>query len=287
MRTAWQILKTALSEFSDDDAMTLAGALAFYTALSLGPLILILIKISALLDPAAQQHLVEQITSLVGTDGARAVQAVIDSGERNQASGTVAAVLGLVTLAFSATGVFAQLQMSLNRIWDVRARPGQSVWNWLAKRLLSVGMILSVAFLLLVSLAVSSVLEALLASEALLWSAANLAISLGVSTLLFAAMFRFLPDVRVRWRDVWVGAGATAVLFAVGKTAIAVYLGRAAVGSAYGAFGSLVVLLLWAYYSAAIFFLGAELTQAFAAVRHSPIAPDEHAEWVPGAVPRH
>jgi membrane protein len=278
---AWNILRRAISEFSDDDAMSLAGALAFYTALSLAPLVLIVIKIAGLLDANAQDHVVAQITGFVGREAGEAVAAIIEGAERNERTGTLAAALGLITLAFSATGVFGQLQMSLNRIWDVRPKPGQGVWLWIRKRILSFGMVLSIAFLLLVSLVISAGLSAVFAQETLAWNAVSLVVSIGLFTALFALMFRYLPDARIGWRDVWTGAATTAVLFAVGKFVIALYLGRSAVGSAYGAAGSLVILLLWVYYSAAVFFFGAEITESYAHENRSPIVPDATAERVP------
>jgi membrane protein len=284
MMHAWSILRRGVQEFVDDDATTLAGALAFYTALALAPLVLIVIKVAGILDPQAQQHVIDQIGGFVGAEAGKSVAAVIQAAERNQRTGTVAAVLGLATLAFSATGVFGQLQSSLNRIWDVRAKPAHGVWiwTWLRKRVLSFGMLLSIAFLLLVSLVISAGLSAVFSRETWAWGAVNAVVSLALFTALFALMFRYLPDVRIEWRDVWTGAAVTAVLFSIGRFAIALYLGQSAVSSAYGAAGSLVVLLLWVYYSGMVFFFGAEITEAYAHERQRPIVPDETAERLPG-----
>jgi membrane protein len=279
----WNVLRSAVLDFLDDDAMELAAGLAFYTALSLGPLVLIVIKIAGLLDPNAQDHVVEQITGLVGSQGGEAVAAVIDSAERNPTTGTLAAILGVATLAFSATGVFAQLQAALNRIWDVRPKPGGAIWAWLRKRVLSLGMVLSIAFLLVVSLVISAGISAVFSQDTLLWNAVNFVASLALFSFLFALMFRYLPDARIAWHDVVFGAVVTALLFAVGKQAIGLYLGRSAVASAYGAAGSLVVLLLWVYYSGIVFFLGAEITEAWAQEKQTPIVPDETAERIPEA----
>ena len=261
--------------------MGLAAGLAFYTALSLAPLVLIVIKIAGLLDSHAQDHVIAQISGFAGSQAGEAVADVIQAANRNEATGTLAAALGLATLLFSATGVFAQLQQALNRIWDVRPKPGQGLWGTIRKRVLSFGMVLTIAFLLLVSLVLSAAISAVISQETWLWNAVNFVSSIGVSTLLFASMFRYLPDVRIAWKDVWTGAALTAVLFSVGKLAIGFYLGRSSVGSAYGAAGSLVVLLLWVYYSAMVFFFGAEITEAYATENRTPIVPDETAERVP------
>jgi membrane protein len=277
-----RVLTRALSEFCADDALNLGAALAFYTALALAPLLLIVIRIAGLLDPGAQQHLIAQVGGFIGAQAGEAVEELIAAAEHSQSNGRLATLLGTATLLLSATGVFGQLQTSLNRIWGVRSRPEASWgWAWLRKRLLSFGMVLSVAFLLLVSLLISAVLAALLSPETLLWNALNLAVSIGLFTALFALMFRYLPDVRIAWRDVWSGALLTALLFAVGKFAIGLYLGRSSVSSAYGAAGSFVVLLLWVYYSSLVFFLGAELTEAYSHEQRGPLAPEPTAERVP------
>jgi membrane protein len=281
MQRAWIILRRAISDFWDDDAMGLASGLAFYTALSLAPLVLIVIKIAGVLDPHAQDHVIAQVNGFAGQQAGKAVADVIEAANQNESTGTIAAALGLATLLFSATGVFAQLQDALNRIWDVRPKPGQGLWGTVRKRVLSFGMVLTIAFLLLVSLVISAAISALISEETWLWSAVNFASSIGLFTALFALMFRYLPDVRIAWKDVWTGAALTAVLFSVGKLAIGFYLGRSSVSSAYGAAGSLVVLLLWVYYSAMVFFFGAEITEAYARENRSPIMPDETAERVP------
>jgi len=278
---AWRILRRAVSEFLDDDAMGLAASLAFYTALSLAPLLLFVIKLAGLLDPNAQEHVVAQAYGLVGQQGGEAVRGMIEASERHPATGTLAALLGAATLAFSSTGVFAQLQAALNRIWDVRPKPAGALGAWLRKRVLSFGMVLSIAFLLLVSLVISAVVSAVFSEDTLVWNALNFVVSLGLFSVLFGLMFRYLPDVRIGWRDVAMGSLITALLFAIGKQAIGLYLGRSAVGSAYGAAGSLVVLLLWVYYSGLVFFFGAEITEAYAHEQQTPIVPDETAERVP------
>jgi membrane protein len=275
-----QILRRAVLDFYEDDALTLAAALAFYTALALAPLVLIVMKIAGLLDPDAQSHVIDQIAAITGGPAAQAVEGVVEAAQRDQASGRLAALLGVATLAFSATGVFGQLQSSLNRIWDVKTRPGLGLLPVLRKRLLSFGMVLTIAFLLLVSLIISAALSALFARDTLLWNALNSAASFALFTALFALMFRYLPDVQIQWRDAWRGGVVTSALFSVGKFGIGLYIGRSAVSSTYGAAGSLVVLLLWVYYSGLVFFLGAEITEAYARATGAPLLPDATAEVV-------
>lgn len=277
-RQAWYMTRQTIDDFSEDDCLSLAGALAFYTALSLAPLLVILLRIASMLGESTQQRLVEQIQGLVGPQAGEAIQNIIASANQQPAWGSVAGIISLIVLIFSATGVFAQLQASLDAIWDVEAKPSEGVWGWLRKRLLSAGMIIALAFVMLVSLCISAVIAALMPSGGLLWDGLNFVVSIGVFLLLFAIIFRYLPDVSVQWRDVWMGALVTAVLFAVGKTAIGIYLGKSSVGSAYGAAGSLLVLLVWVYYSSLLVFLGAEFTQVQAKVRRSPIQPDAHAQ---------
>ena len=245
-------------------------ALAFYTALSLAPLLVILLRIASMLGESTQQRLVEQIQGVVGPQAGQTIKGIIESASQQPGWGSVAGIISLVVLLFSASGVFAQLQASLNAIWDVEAKPSAGVWGWLRKRLVSAGMVMALAFVLLVSLVVSAAINMLLPGGGRLWDLVNLAVSLGVFVLLFAIIFKYLPDVRVQWQDVWVGAAVTAVLFALGKTLIGMYLGRSSVASPYGAAGSLLILLLWVYYSSVLVFIGAEFTQVQAKVRGKP-----------------
>jgi membrane protein len=280
MAQAWRTLQRAIYDFVADDATTLAGALAFYAALGLAPMVLIVIKVASVLDPHAQDHIVAEIVEFVGPRAGVVIAEIVAAAQQSQARGTLAAMLGLLTLAFSASGVFGQLQSSLNHIWGVRPKEGGRVGAWIAKRVLSFGMVLAIAFLMLVSLVLSAAISAVFDEETLFWSGMNMALSCGLFTVLFAAMYRYLPDVQLGWRDVWTGAFVTALLFTAGKFAIGVYLGRSSVSSAYGAAGSLVVLLLWVYYSGIVFFFGAEVTEAYAQVRRVHIVPQETAERV-------
>jgi membrane protein len=277
-------LRRVFGEFGEDGAVTLAASLAYYTALSMAPLVLLVLRVAALFGPQGQQDLVDQITALIGSQGGDAVQLVILSSKSEPVAGNVAGILSVLMLIFGASAVFSDLQHALNTIWDVRSRPKSGLWGWIRKRLLSMGILLAVLFLLLVSTVISAVLAlgpratADLPGGAALWSVVHLVFSVAVFTALFALMFRYLPDVRIQWRDVWLGAFATAVLFALGKFAVGFYLGRSSVGSAYGAAGSLVILLVWAYYSALVFFLGAEWTQVWARAHGRGIQPNRFAD---------
>jgi membrane protein len=278
-RDAVALTRETFSEWRRDDALTLGAALAYYTTFSLAPLLVVVIAIAGLVfgREAVEGRLVGEIQGLVGRQGAEAVQTMIASAGRHEEAGLVAAVLAVLVTLFGATGVFAQLQASLDRIWNVPP-PERAVGikAMLKVRALSFGMVLAVGFLLLVSLVLSAALAALddYAGGVLpvfppLLQALNFAVSFSLITLLFALIFKILPDVDVAWRDVWTGAALTALLFTVGKLLIGLYIGESGVASAYGAAGSLVVVLLWVFYSAQILFFGAEFTQVYARRRGS------------------
>jgi membrane protein len=269
------VLSDSLTEWSKHNAPRLGASLAFYTLLSLTPLLLVAVSVAALVfgQRAAESQLIAQIHDLGGPQGAEAIEALLD-GSRNTAHGVVATVLGLVTLLFGASAVLVELRDALNTIWEVtpQARKGlQNLIGLARERLFSFGLVLSVGFLLLVSLAVSAWLSALgaLSASILPASAAalhiiNVAVSFLIITGLFAAIYKVIPDARIEWRDVLLGAVVTSVLFTAGKLLIGLYLGRASFASTYGAAGSIVVLIVWVYYSSQIFFLGAEFTKSFA-----------------------
>jgi membrane protein len=280
----WSVLKRAAAEWWDDNVSRLASSLAYYTVFSIAPLLVIAIAISGAVfgAEAAQNEVSSQLRGLLGPAGAEVVELTVKNAGQNQASGALASILGILVLAWGATNVFISLQDSLNTIWGVKPRPDIGLWNTVRIRFLSFGMVLGFAFLLLVSLLVSAALSALEryfdgARYELVWQGLNTAISIGVFSLLFAMIFKFLPDVKVGWRDVAIGAVATAALFSIGKTLIGLYLGHSSVGSVYGAAGSLVILLLWVYYSAQVLFFGAEFTQVYARRHGRHIAPDSHA----------
>ena len=278
--SAWRVLKRALRSFFDDDAMSLAASLSFYTLLSFAPLLVLAVWAGSLIGYDAQQTLLDQIAGVAGSDARQAAQVVFDSANRNTELGSIAGIIGILISLVAATTVFAQLQNALNHIWGIRARPGNAIWGWLHKRVLSIGVIGAVVFVLIASLLVSSVLGMLLTRDGPYWDIINQIISTAVFACLFALLFRYLPDGRLPWRRVMWGGVVTAILFAIGKWAIGYYLSSGNVGSAYGAASSLVVLLVWVYYSGAIFFFGAEVVQAWAIESGEAIVPEEHAEVV-------
>lgn len=286
-KTLWAILRRAGREWVSDKAPRLAAALAFYTILSITPLFLIAVAIAGAVfgHDAATGALNDQLRGLVGDAGAEVARTTLQNADRPKA-GLVATVVGVVTLLFGASGVFGELQGALNDVWDVKPRPDRGIWNTVRDRFLSFGMVVVIGFLLLVSLVVTTALTAaahyldeVAPGVPLLMRAANFGISFAVITVLFALVFKYLPDARIEWRDVWVGALATTALFTVGKYLIGLYLGRAGVGTPFGAAGSLVAFVVWVYYSALIVFFGAELTQATAAESGRTIEP------TPNAVP--
>jgi membrane protein len=284
-----QLLKRSARDFMDDECPLRAAALAYYTIFALPPLLILLIMVAGLLwDPADVQRALEtQFAGLVGPDGAAAIQAMVARTDQPGSGGPMATVFSVAGLMFGATGAFIQLQGALNRAWEVQPDPDAGgVRQFLTKRVLSLGMVFGIGFLLAVSLAVSAILSAAggILSGMLggpgqpLLHAINFSVTLAVMALLFAAIFRFLPDARIAWRDVMVGGAATAVLFVAGKYVIGLYLGRSDPGDAYGAASTLAVLLIWIYYAAMILLFGAEFTQSWAERRGGGIEPE------PGAV---
>ena len=274
MTSVPRLFVAAAKDFLEDKAPRLAAALSYYTAFSLPPLLVAVIGVAGIVYGADQvrEKIMSQVASLVGTDSAATLGEAVVSAQQSTGSGG-ALILGIVTLLIGATGAFGQLQEALNTIWEVEPKKGKGVWRLLRSRLLSFGTILGTGFLLLVSLTLSAAIGALVErASGIDWMAPYLAAldvvaSLIVITCLFALIFKFLPDTKIQWRDVWVGAALTAGLFVVGKFAIGFYLGVSDVGSAYGAAGSVIVILVWIYYSALILFFGAEFTQVWAAHR--------------------
>lgn len=283
----WKVTKTSVSSFVEDDAMSLSAALAFYTALSMAPLLVLLLRVASWFGEGTQQKMTSQIQGMVGEQAGQGIKMMIDNAEQQPGWGSIAGIVSLIVLLFSATGVFAQLQYSLNRVWDVKPKPSQGIWGWLRKRLLTLGMVFALGFLLMVSLAASGLINVLVPGNSAIWRLVHLGVSLGVFALLFALIYKYLPDVEITWRNVWTGAIVTAVLFILGKFLIGLYLGHSSVGSSYGAAGSLMVLLLWVYYSSLLFFFGAEVTQAQARLSGAPIQPSANAEWEPDAPESH
>lgn len=274
-------------QWQQDKASRLAAALAYYTVFSLSPLLIIVVAIAGFFfgEAAARGEIVAQIQGLVGREAATVIQnALENAGQPAFGAGLIASLISLGILLFGATGMFVQLQDALNTIWDVAPRPNANLLTFIRKRVLSFAMVVGVGFLLLVSLLVSAALAALhhFATDLVpglesIWQILELLLSFGVITLLFAMIYKFLPDVRIAWSDVWVGAAITTVLFIVGKFALGMYLGNSSFGSTYGAAGSLVIILAWVYYSVQILFLGAEFTQVYAHRYGSCIQPSRHA----------
>jgi membrane protein len=292
IKSLWSVTIGATQGWWGDNCLRLAASLAYYTALSLAPLLLLLVGLTGMVLGREQVagQLAAQLESLMGPAGRELVNSILTT--TSPEGGTWAAVVGLVTLVIGATAVFGELQATMNLIWEVQPAPTGGAWAgiraWCKERVFSLAIVFALAFLLLVSLVVSA---ALAGAAALFWGPAQtllsrlleIAVSLLVLTLGFSLLFKYVPDAEIRWRDVWLGGIMTAVLFTIGKTAIGYYLGYASVGSAYGAAGSMVVLLVWVYYSALIVFFGAEFTQAWA-TRHGAVAPQPHA--VSGVAPQ-
>ncbi|MEP6887234.1 MAG: YihY/virulence factor BrkB family protein [Nitrospirales bacterium] len=272
VQTWWGLINETFAKWSADKAPRLGAALSYYTVFSLVPLLVLTIAIAGLAfgKEAAQESMMSQIESLVGPQSAAAIKQMLEIAEK-PSSGMFASIIALGTLLLGASGVFAQLQDALNAVWGVEAKAGRGIWGTIKDRFFSLIAVLGTGFLLLVSLVLSATLAAagklfqgwLPGQEAVL-HLANFVISFGVITLLFAMMFKLLPDAKVAWRDVWIGAGLTSLLFTIGKFLIGLYLGKADVGSAYGTAGSLVILLVWVYYSSQILLYGAEFTAVYA-----------------------
>ena len=272
-KALWGLLKDSGSAWSDDYAQSMGAALSYYTVFSIAPLLLIVIAIAGLVfgREAASGQIFAQVRGLLGEQGAAVLQDMVKSASSPGRS-AFATIIGVITLIVGATTVFAELQTSLDRIWEAPAAENkEGIWNLIRARILSFGMVLAVGFLLLISLIVSAVLSALgswwaplFAGFEVLLHIVNFVVSLAIVTVLFALIYKFLPRVKIGWHDVWIGAVATALLFTLGKFLIGLYIGKSSVASGFGAAGSLVVVLLWVYYSAQIFLLGAEFTWVYA-----------------------
>ena len=281
----WTCLKDTFAAWSRDKVPRHGAALAYYTVLSLVPLLVVIIAMIGLIfgREAAQGYILEQIGSLVGPQSAQAIKDMIQRASE-PSTGIAATTVATVTLLAGSSGVFAQLQDSLNTLWGVEPKEGRGLWGVIRDRFLSVTALLGTGFLLLVSLVLSATVAALgkwfggyLPASEVLLQALELLLSLAVITGLFAMIFKVLPDAEIAWSDVWMGAFMTSLLFTIGKFAIGLYLGKSDVGSAYGAAGSLVILLVWVYYSAQILLFGAEFTQVYANNLGSRIVPSQNA----------
>ena len=268
----WALLKTTFEEWTQDNVARLAASLAYYTVFSIAPLLIISIAIAGLVlgSEAAQGQIVAQLRGLLGQQGAELIQGMIESANKPTA-GIVATAVGLITLLLGATGVFGELQSALNTIWNVKPSPRNGLILFALSRFWSLTMVLGIGFLLLVSLVLSAALSGIgawaqgyVGEMAFIAQLINITLSFIITMALFALIYKVLPDLKIAWRDVWMGAAITSLLFSVGRVLIGFYLGNSSISSSYGAAGSLVVLLVWVYYSAQILFLGAEFTQVYA-----------------------
>jgi membrane protein len=270
LSNGWGVCRETIRAFSDDGAMRFSAALAYYSLFSIAPLLLVAVGIAGFVfgEDAVRQEVERQLSGVLGQRATRAVETLMDAWQK-RGSG-VATALGILGLLVGASGVFAQLQDALNVIWKTKAQPGKGWWRFLRHRFLSLTMVLGTGFLLLVSMILTTLLNAFAQRletmvpflQALAWTL-NFLLSFTVITLLFAMIYKFLPDVKLRWNQVWIGAVGTAMLFTAGKELVGLYLGRESTVSAYGAAGSVVLVVLWVYYASVILFLGAEFTKAF------------------------
>jgi membrane protein len=291
----YRLLNDTVRACINDNIFSQGAALSYYTIFAIAPLFIIALTIAGYWfgEEAARRELFGQLNQLVGKEGGDAIQSLVAAAYKSRAGNWATWIAG-GTLAVAATGVFVQLQNSLNALWHVQHAEGRGLRNFIRHRLLSFAMVLGVGFLLLVSLICSAGLSALgnfmgdyVTGKELLLKALNFVISLGMITALFTMIFKFLPDVKIAWRDVWLGGFITAVLFNIGKVSIGVYIGRSSLSSVYGTMGSLVVVLVWVYYSAQILFFGAQFTRVYACRSRVKPLPINGSEFVPIGVKRH
>jgi membrane protein len=291
-KSVWQFLKDVFTKWINVDPFLLASSLSYYTLFSLAPLLIIAIAVAGFVfgHEAAQNQIVETIGGMIGFESAKAVQGMIENASNKPTTGMVSTMLGTAAILVGAGGVVGQLQTSLNMIWGVVPKSGLGVWGFIRQRFISYVMVLAVGFLLLVSLVASALVTGLSQFVGTLIGGAevvahtlDVVMSFAFVTLLFGLIYKFVPDIKIEWRDVWIGAGLTSVLFTIGKFLIGLYLGGSGVTSAYGAAGSLITVLLWVYYSALIFVLGAEFTKGYSDAYGSGAVPAENAKIAPRA----
>jgi membrane protein len=284
MRATWEVLLQAIKQWQADRAFELAAAISFYAVISLAPAVTMTLSVASLFyaEAAVRGELISRVEHVVGESGAAVIQDILASTTASPSG--FFALVSLVMLLLGASIVFVQLQSALNTVWQVAPKPDLSFWYTVKLRLLSMGLVISVGFVLLISMVLSAVLSTVQnwvtdinPAVGTLWQAANFGIGVLVATVLFAALYKLLPDAKVAWSDVWVGAFITSLLFNIGRVAIGFYLARSAAGSAYGATGSLVTLLLWIYYSSLVMLLGAEIAQVYSRKYGKCIRPARHA----------
>ena len=285
----WSLIKGAVNCFIDNSVLKLSAALAYYTVFSLGPMIIVIIFLCDIFfgREAIEGSIYGQISGLVGHDAALQVQETIRNSTLS-GQGNVTAIIGFITLLIGATSVFAEIQDSINMIWGLKAKPKRGWLKMLVNRLLSFSIVVTLGFLLLVSLIVNGLLEGLMGKlketfpdlTVVVVYVINLILTFTVTTLLFGIIFKVLPDAKIKWKDVLIGSMATAGLFMLGKFGISFYIGSSNIGSIYGTAGSMVVLLVWVYYSAVILYFGAEFTKIYATQYGSRIHPNDYAVWI-------
>jgi membrane protein len=292
LRSSWQFCRRVVVQWVNNEPFELAAALSYYTLFSLTPLLVIAIGIAGIAfgHETAQQQILETIQDLIGPEGTEAVQLMIQNVSSRPETGRISTLLGFVVLFFGAGGVVAELQSALDKIWEVTPKPSSAIWGFLRQRLFSFAMVLAIGFLLLISLIASAILTSLtellgqfVGATAVIIYVLDIVVSFFFVTLLFAMIYKFVPDARIQWRDVAIGSALTAFLFTIGKFCIGLYLGTSGITSVYGAAGSLITILLWVYYSSLIFFFGAQFTRTYASEYGSGIIPADYAERV--AVP--
>ena len=286
LKGLWEILKNSFIGFGNDKVTKLSGSLAYYTVFSLGPLMVVIISLCSIFlgREAVEGKVYEQLTSFVGSDTALQLQSIIKNASIS-GKGYLAAAIGGITLLIGATTVFGDIQDSINRIWGIKPKPKKGWLKMLHNRFLSFSVIATLGFLLLVSLGVSAIIEALMARvkakypdvAVVVVYIINLLLTLGITAFIFAVIFKVLPDARIKWKDILAGAITTAILFMLGKFGISFYIGKTNIGSTFGAAGSIVILLVWVYYSSIILYFGAEFTKAYAIKYGSDIHPNEYA----------
>ncbi|GAB1542429.1 YihY/virulence factor BrkB family protein [Scytonema sp. NUACC21] len=284
-KTIWGLLQETFNEWSNDKASRLAAALSYYTIFSIAPMLIIVIAIAGAVfgEEAARGAIREQLQGLIGPSGAEVIQTAIENASQPKA-GTIASIISIAVLLFGATGLFNELQDSLNTIWEVQPKPGRAVKTMVRQRFASFAMVVAIGFLLLVSLVISAVLSAfvsyfthLVPGIDVIWQIINFILGFVITTVLFGLIFKVLPDVKITWNDVLIGAALTSLLFSIGRFLLGQYLGNGSFGSTYGAAGSLVVILAWVNYAAQILFFGAEFTQVYARKYGSRIVPAKNA----------
>jgi membrane protein len=274
--TTRHTIRSAASGFSKNELMTRAAALAFYSALSLAPLLVLLIWVLSL-HSGWERQLLGTLRGMAGPRAADAVNTVVESAKARPHTGKLAGLIGVLVTLVGASAIFVQLQTALNRIWNVRPKPGAAVGTWLRARAHALTLLVGILFLLIISFALSALIQLLVPGDTLAWQIVENLISAVVFVGVFGAMYKVLPDVIIGWSEALSGASLTAVLFIIGKFLIGLYMQHSNVGGAYGPAGAIIVLLTWIYYSAIIVLLGAELTHGLAAARGAPIRPSAHA----------